>query len=288
MVAELVIGSSISFKTMANTNNTTIGFIGLGQMARAMARAWAAQFPDTTGFTGFDPAKDARNITRSQIPGLCIADDNEAVVRGSDTVVLAVKPQVMSQVCEQIATEVQISQPLIISIAAGIRLEQLCRWLGTDRVVRVMPNTPCLVGVGASAFASAGTASVQDRQQVEQLFQAIGVCHELEEGLLDAVTGLSGSGPAFVFVVLEALIEGGMQMGLPQAVAQSLAAQTVLGAASLLQHEQVDPLVLKNRVASPGGTTVAGLTELENGEVRAAMIAAVSAATNRSVELGQS
>jgi pyrroline-5-carboxylate reductase len=185
------------------------------------------------------------------------------------------------------------SKHLIVSIAAGLRLSKIAEGLADAgrkealRLVRVMPNTPCLVGQSASGFCAGPHATAQDLQLVEQLLGAVGKAFQVEEKMLDAVTGLSGSGPAFVYVMIEALSDGGVRMGLPRNVASALAAQTVLGAAAMVLSTGEHPAVLKDRVASPGGTTIAGLQALESGGVRGALIAAVEAATKRSQELGQ-
>jgi pyrroline-5-carboxylate reductase len=175
---------------------------------------------------------------------------------------------------------------LVVSIVAGLRLADLARGLGPEiRLVRVMPNTPCLVGRGASGYCLGERATAEDGRLVRQLFESVGIAVEVEEKLLDAVTGLSGSGPAFVYVMIEALSDGGVRMGLPRQVATALAAQTVLGAAAMVIATGEHPGVLKDRVASPGGTTIAGLQALEAGGLRAALMAAVEAAARRSSEL---
>ena len=174
-----------------------------------------------------------------------------------------------------------------MSIAAGVRLATLADRLGGGlRLVRVMPNTPCLVGQGATAYSLGGLATAKDGELVRQLLSAVGIACQVDEKLLDAVTGLSGSGPAFVYVMIEALSDGGVRMGLPRNIATTLAVQTVSGAAALVAQSGEHPAVLKDRVASPGGTTIAGLQALEEYGLRAALMAAVEAAARRAAELG--
>jgi pyrroline-5-carboxylate reductase len=255
-------------------------------MATALAQGFAAG-----GIVGgdyllaFDPVAAAAKNFQSAVAGAKIAKNNADVVAQSQIVFLAVKPQHMADVMRDVKAAVS-SEKLFISIAAGVTLAKLTAGLGTERVVRVMPNTPCLVGQGASAFARGAGATSEDGAQVQQLLSAVGIAVELDEKLLDAVTGLSGSGPAFVYVVIEALSDGGVRMGLPRAVATQLAAQTVLGAAQMVLGGE-HPAVLKDRVASPGGTAIAGLQALEDHGLRSALIAAVEAATKRSAELGR-
>jgi pyrroline-5-carboxylate reductase len=177
---------------------------------------------------------------------------------------------------------------LVISIAAGINLRQLSEGLGADRrLIRVMPNTPCLVGASASAYSPGTAATVEDITLVDRLLEAVGRTFRLPEHLLDAVTGLSGSGPAFVFVIIEALTDGGVRVGLPRDVAATLAAQTVFGAAKMVLETGLHPAVLKDGVASAGGSTISGLHALENRGLRGALMDAVAAATSRAKELGQ-
>ena len=176
---------------------------------------------------------------------------------------------------------------LVVSIAAGVTLKSLAEQLGDRRLVRVMPNTPCLVGASASGYSAGAAASKEDVALVGRLLNAVGKAFALPEHLLDAVTGLSGSGPAFVYTVIEAMTDGGVHVGLPRDVAIALAAQTVLGAARMVLETGQHPMVLKDAVASPGGTTIAGLHALERGGLRAALMNAVEAATKRSQELGK-
>jgi pyrroline-5-carboxylate reductase len=265
----------------------TIGFIGAGQMARALARGFtAAGLVEGRQITAFDPVADAAAAFAAEVKGATRAKSNAEVAERSQVIFLAVKPQSMPAVLSELASQVG-GDKLVVSIAAGITLAKLCDGLKTQRIVRVMPNTPALVGQGASAYAVASGATAEDSQLVAQLLGAVGKALPVEEKLLDAVTGLSGSGPAFVYVMIEALSDGGVRMGLPRDVAAALAAQTVLGSAQMVLTTGEHPAALKDKVASPGGTTIAGLAALETHGLRAALIAAVEAATRRSQELGK-
>lgn len=265
-----------------------VGFIGAGKMATALARGLVA-----AGFTSADQivASDVYPAARQQFAEETksqAVETNAEVVAASQIVILAVKPQQMSGVLAELKGKVT-AQHLVISIAAGVTLKALAAGLGeATRLVRVMPNTPCLVGASASGFAIGGSATKADGALVEQLLSAVGVAVSVEEKLLDAVTGLSGSGPAYVYQIIEALSDGGVRVGLPRDVATKLAAQTVLGAAKMVIETGEHPGTLKDAVTSPGGTTIAGLHSLERGGLRAALMNAVEAATNRSKELGQS
>ncbi|MFL5241651.1 MAG: pyrroline-5-carboxylate reductase [Gemmataceae bacterium] len=267
---------------------STIGFLGAGQMATALARGWiAAGLLRPDQIVASDPLSSACHafVETTQAK---IATTNHGVLSACKTIVLAVKPQSMKSLLTEIRPAVT-SDHLIVSIAAGVSLGQLVEGLGSRcRLIRVMPNTPCLVGASASAFALGEKATPDDAALVERLLEAVGRVFRLPEHLLDAVTGLSGSGPAFVYVVIEALSDGGVRMGLPREVATALAAQTVLGAAKMVLETGVHPMELKDRVASPAGTTIAGLHALERGGLRAALIDAVEAAALRSKELGKS
>lgn len=218
--------------------------------------------------------------------GAATTSDNERVVSGSDCVFLAVKPQQMAAALGPLAGRLT-ERHLVISVAAGVPLAAISRLLDSGpRLVRVMPNTPCLVGQGASAYCLGPGATADDGELVGRLLAAVGRAVQVEEKLLDAVTGLSGSGPAFVYLMIEALSDGGVRMGLPREIALMLAAQTVRGAAELVVASGEHPAALKDQVTSPGGTTMAGLHALEAAGVRGALMAAVEAATLRSIELG--
>ena len=263
-----------------------IGFIGAGQMATALAKGFTrAGLVAANHVTASDPVADARQRFGHET-GAKISADNLQVAAAADVLFLAVKPQQMPQVLAELSGQISPDK-LVVSIVAGLRLSTLAEGLGHDvRLVRVMPNTPCLVGQGACGYCLGERASADDGHLVEGLLGAVGKAFRVEEKLLDAVTGLSGSGPAFVYVIIEALSDGGVRMGLPRAVASALAAQTVLGSAQMVLQTAEHPAVLKDRVTSPGGTTIAGLQALEEGGLRAALMAAVEEATLRSIELG--
>ena len=264
-----------------------IGFLGAGKMATALAKGWIqAGLTTAEQVCASDPVPAAREHF-AKTTGASLHSDNPRVVQASDILVLAVKPQNMADLLREIQPAVQ-ARHLVISIAAGITLQQIAAGLGADkRIIRVMPNTPCLVGASASAFAASSTATPEDVQRTERLLSSVGRAVQVPEKLLDAVTGLSGSGPAFVAVVIEALADGGVRMGLPRDLATMLATQTVLGSAKMLLETGLHPGQLKDMVASPAGTTIAGLHALENGGLRAALMDAVEAATIRSIELGK-
>jgi pyrroline-5-carboxylate reductase len=265
---------------------TKIGFIGAGQMATALAQGFVrAGLTPATALVAYDPFPSAIEKLAKTLSGLKVAGSNSEAAKNTDVIFLAVKPQVMPAVYQDLAGK--LAGKLVISIAAGISLEKLCSGLKTERVVRVMPNTPALIGKGASAYALAAGASAEDGQLVNKLLSSVGTAHQVDEKLLDAVTGLSGSGPAYVYLIIEALSDGGVRAGLPRALATSLAAQTVLGAAEMVLTRGEHPAALKDAVTSPGGTTIAGLAVLEDRGLRGALIAAVEAATKRSAELGK-
>lgn len=266
----------------------SIGFIGAGKMATALAIGFLkAGLVTSQTLRASDVYAPARAAFSDATKAIATAS-NIDVLNTSRVIILAVKPQQMEAALREAAT-VLTADHLVISIAAGVPVTKMLKWLGRDdvRVVRVMPNTPALVQAGASAFCIGGQATREDAQLTQQLFSSVGVAVETSESLLDAVTGLSGSGPAYVFQIIEALSDAGVRVGLPRATATQLAAQTLYGAAKMLLETGEHPGVLKDAVTSPGGTTIAGLHELEKGGLRASLINAVVAATSRSVELGK-
>jgi pyrroline-5-carboxylate reductase len=265
-----------------------VGFIGAGKMAAALARGFlSAGLVQPRQVLASDPAEAAAQHF-AEITSARIVPDNRTVASESDVLILAIKPQQFVAVAQELRA-VMTAEHLVVSILAGVPLATLANRLGDKpRVIRVMPNAPCLIGQGASAYCLGPRATAADDALVGRLLSAVGIAFQLEEKLLDAVTGLSGSGPAFVSVMIEALSDGGVQMGLPRDVATALAAQTVAGTGRMVLETAQHPAAIKDQVASPGGTTIQGLQALEEHGVRAALIAAVQAATERSIELGKS
>lgn len=261
------------------------GFIGAGKMATVLVQGMLrAQVAKDDSIVASDPLEGARTGIQAET-GIAVFESNIDVLKNSDVVVLAVKPQSMSHVLAELSKGITPAH-LVISIAAGITIDSIVAGLGQHlRVVRVMPNTPALIGEGVSAYALGKGALPEDGAIVEDLLGSVGHSVKVAESMLDAVTGLSGSGPAFVYLMIEALSDGGVRAGLPRDIANLLAAQTVVGAAKMVRDSGEHPGVLKDQVASPGGTTIAGLHALETAGVRGAFIEAVVAATRRSAEL---
>jgi pyrroline-5-carboxylate reductase len=266
-----------------------LALIGAGNMGEALVRGLIhADLIKAQNVVATAPRAE-RRAELEKTYGITAIADNVAALKGADIVLLGVKPQILSKVLEQIAPAVAQTKPLILSVAAGFTIDSIEQRLGEGaRIVRAMPNTPALVGFGATAIAMGIHTSDEDLAQAQAIFQAVGFVTVVDESLLDAVTGLSGSGPAYVFMIIEALADAGVKVGLPRRQAQALAAQTVLGSAKLLLETGLHPGVLKDQVTSPGGTAIAGLHTLEQGGLRTTLINAVQAATERSKELGKS
>ena len=264
-----------------------VGFIGGGNMGEALIRGLiGANLVKPDFITATDVRADRAKELIDQF-GVTAHSDNARCVRDADVVILAVKPQIMSDVLRDIAAAVE-ARHLLISIAAGVTTASIRAALGKDaRIIRVMPNTPALVLQGAAAIAKGKGLERDDLATAQEIFGAVGRAVVLDEELMDAVTGLSGSGPAYVAIVIESLADGGVKMGLDRATAMTLATQTVLGAAQLLLETGLHPGALKDMVASPGGTTIAGISALEEGGIRTTFIRAVERATQRSRELGR-
>jgi pyrroline-5-carboxylate reductase len=264
-----------------------IGFLGAGKMASALAKGFIqAGLATPDSVVASDPYEAARTSI-SREAGVKATGSNSEVVQSAQVIVLAVKPDQVNEVLAEVRPHFT-DKHLLVSIAAGVPLARIESALpASARVIRVMPNTPALVGASASAFAPGKSATKDDAQLAQKLFSSVGVAYQVKESLLDAVTGLSGSGPAYAFLIIEGLSDGGVAAGLPRDVATKLAAQTLLGSAQLLLQTGQHPGALKDMVTSPGGTTIEGLHELEKAGVRGALINAVRAATEKSRRLGQ-
>jgi len=279
----------------------TLGFIGCGKMAAALIKgvlkSGICKPADITASDAHAPTAEKLH----QETGVTIVETNGEVVGASDAIILAVKPPdaiaaIQSMGAHQMESSMrwawkggaEKSGKLLISIVAGLPLSALEAAAGERfRVIRVMPNTSALVLQGASAFALGTAALETDADLAQEIFGSVGVAARVKEDWMDAVTGLSGSGPAFVYTIIEALADGGVRMGLPRELALQLAAKTVAGAGEMVLQSGQHPAVLRDQVASPGGTTIAGIEALEAGGLRAALIAAVRAATERAKELGK-
>jgi pyrroline-5-carboxylate reductase len=269
------------------TTPLKIGFLGAGKMATALARGFLhAKLVTPKQLFAADPA-DASRKQFAAATGAKTVASNRAAAQAANILILATKPDQTAAALAEISAAFTKNH-LLISIAAGVTLAKLENNLPPNaRVIRVMPNTPALVGAGASGLAPGKHATAADGELAQRLLSAIGLALPVKENLLDAVTGLSGSGPAYVYQFIEALSDGGVASGLPRDVATKLAAQTVLGAAKMVLETGQHPGALKDQVASPGGTTIEGLHELEKGKLRATVMNAVRAATEKSKKLGQ-
>ena len=256
-------------------------------MATALARGFIrAKLATPSQIIASDPVIAAQTAFGKET-GAKIAASNVEVVRSANVIFLAVKPDQVGPVLAELRGHFT-SEHLLISIAAGVPIAKLEAGLSAEaRIIRVMPNTPALVGESATAFAPGKAALPSDADLAQKLFSSVGVAFQVKESLLDAVTGLSGSGPAYVYQFIEALSDGGVAAGLPRDVATKLAAQTVLGSARMVLETGQHPGALKDMVTSPGGTTIEGLHELEKGKLRGTVISAVRAATEKSKKLGQ-
>jgi pyrroline-5-carboxylate reductase len=266
-----------------------IGLMGAGRMATALARGLVrAKMLPADAIVATDPSEEARRAFAGEVPGAVLEPNIVAQVAQTDVVFLAVKPQQIDAALASLRDALR-ADALVVSIAAGVTIQRIADALPTgQRIVRVMPNTPCLIGQGASGYSLGKHATASDGKLVATLLSAVGAAFEVPEGLLDAVTGLSGSGPAFVYSMIEALAEGGAAAGLPAELAAELAARTAAGAAEMVLQTGETPAVLRGRVTSPGGTTVAGLAVLTERGFKDAIVEAVQAAARRSAELGRS
>jgi pyrroline-5-carboxylate reductase len=265
----------------------SISFIGGGNMAEAMVRGLLRGGHYAPGSISVSAPRAERGDELQDRYGVYASTDNREVAARGDIVMLSVKPQILRTILGEIAASIR-DDALIISIAAGFPISAIEARLGRPmRIVRAMPNTPALVDSGATAISRGPHATPADVEHAKRIFDAVGITVELDESLLDAVTGLSGSGPAYVFLILEALSDAGVKVGLSRRTAQLLATQTVLGSAKLLLETNEHPGRLKDMVTSPGGTAITGLHTLEHGGLRTTLMDAVEAATRRSKELGE-
>lgn len=264
----------------------TIGLIGCGKMGSALTLgAIKAGVFESSQVLAYDPVPEAITALGQ---GVVAAGSLADAIKGSDVLLLCVKPYQVAEILTKVSSLVESADKLlVVSIAAGVKIEAMeasCE--NKARIIRTMPNTPALVGEGAAAFALGAHATQDDADFAEKLLGSIGVVYQVKEALLDTVTGLSGSGPAYVYTFIEALADGALLEGLPRDQALALATQTVLGAARMVAESGEHPALLRDRVTSPGGTTIAGLAALEEGAFRSTAIKAVKAATDKARELG--
>ena len=264
-----------------------LGIIGCGKMGRALLGgildAGLVAASDVTVHDAYAPAAQSA----ADELGVSTVDNNAAVVEAADTILLCVKPQTFPEMLSQVGDS-NAEGKLLISIAAGVRIASIERCSGgSHRIIRVMPNTPALVGKGASAFAVGSSATIEDAETARSLLAAVGYVTQVEEEQIDAVTALSGSGPAYIFAMIESLVAGGIEQGLAPEIAHNLAAHTVAGAAAMVLEGNDSPTQLRENVTSPNGTTHAALEEMRAADFDGIVRAAIKAARDRAVELGQ-
>lgn len=274
-------------------NHPTLTFIGGGNMANSIIGGLTAKGFPASNIRVSDPFVESREKLAQQF-GVQAFADNHAAIAETDVIILAVKPQVMEQVCTDLRANLSENlnnnlkhRPMVMSIAAGIDIRSLNQWLGNDlAIVRCMPNTPALVQAGASGLFANAQTSMPQKQLAEQILSAVGIVQWLEsEHLIDPVTAVSGSGPAYYFLLMEAMIEAGVAQGLTRAVANELTLQTALGAAKLAQNSDVDVAELRRRVTSPNGTTEKAILSFENNELRSIVATAMQACSDRASEM---
>jgi pyrroline-5-carboxylate reductase len=265
------------------------GLIGGGVMGEALlSRLIARGIYQSSEVIVSEPQSSRQSFLEQQYNVAVTGDNSSVFTQATEVVLLAVKPQVFSAIAQELGDIIDRgNSPLVISILAGVPLNQLEAAFPQVPVIRAMPNTPATVGAGVTAITCGAYTKAKHQEIARQLFGAVGEVVEVSENLMDAVTGLSGSGPAYVALMVEALADGGVAAGLPRTIANQLALQTVLGTAQLLHETKLHPAELKDRVTSPGGTTIAGVAKLEQAAFRSALIEAVKAATARSQELGK-
>ncbi len=263
-----------------------IAFIGGGNMARSLIGALIAHGADAGSITVAEPRADARDDLAREF-GVRTYADNADAVAGAECVLLAVKPQIMRDVCAQLAEPLREIRPLLISIAAGVRIDQLQRWLGAHlAIVRCMPNTPALIGAGASGLCVNARVGAAQRALAERIFSAAGIVRWIDdEAQMDVVTAVSGSGPAYFFLLTEAMEDAAVSLGLPRETARALSMQTCFGAGRMLASSNETASQLRARVTSPHGTTEAALQVFAQGDLHALVLRAMKAATLRGGEM---
>jgi pyrroline-5-carboxylate reductase len=267
-------------------SKTRIAFIGAGNMAASLIGGLRAKGLDAAQIRASDPGEQTRARVSAE-HGIEVFADNADAIQGVDVIVLAVKPQAMKAVCEAIRPSLAPNQ-LVVSIAAGITCASMKNWLGAQPIVRCMPNTPALVRQGVSGLFATSEVSAEQRQQAEELLSAVGIALWLnEEQQLDAVTAVSGSGPAYFFLLIEAMTAAGVKLGLPADIAAQLTVQTALGAAHMAVASDVDAAELRRRVTSPAGTTEAAIKSFQAGGFEALVEKALGAAAHRSAEMAE-
>ncbi|KZN17675.1 MULTISPECIES: pyrroline-5-carboxylate reductase [Pseudomonas] len=267
-------------------SKTRIAFIGAGNMAASLIGGLRAKGLDAAQIRASDPGEETRARVSAE-HGIEVFADNADAIQGVDVIVLAVKPQAMKAVCEAIRPSLAPNQ-LVVSIAAGITCASMKKWLGAQPIVRCMPNTPALLRQGVSGLFATSEVSAEQRQQAEELLSAVGIALWLnEEQQLDAVTAVSGSGPAYFFLLIEAMTAAGVKLGLPADIAAQLTVQTALGAAHMAVASDVDAAELRRRVTSPAGTTEAAIKSFQAGGFEALVEKALGAAAHRSAEMAE-
>ena len=267
-------------------SNMRIAFIGAGNMASSLIGGLLAKGLDAARIRASDPGAETRARVSAE-HGIELFSDNAQAVQDADVIVIAVKPQVMKAVCQDLRAHLKPHQ-LLISIAAGITCTSLQNWLGNPPLVRCMPNTPALLGKGVSGLFATAAVTGEQRQQAEELLSAVGIAVWVDtEAQIDAVTAVSGSGPAYFFLLIEAMTDAGVKLGLPREVAKQLAEQTALGAAHMAVGSDVDAAELRRRVTSPAGTTEAAIKSFQADGFAATVEKALSAAAHRSAEMAE-
>ena len=267
-------------------SKTRIAFIGAGNMAASLIGGLRAKGLDAAQIRASDPGAETRARVNAE-HGIDVFADNAQAIQDADVVVLAVKPQAMKAVCEAIRPSLQSNQ-LVVSIAAGITCASMNNWLGAQPIVRCMPNTPALLRQGVSGLFATAQVTADQRQQAQELLSAVGIALWLdEEQQLDAVTAVSGSGPAYFFLLIEAMTAAGVKLGLPADIAAQLTLQTALGAAHMAVASDVDAAELRRRVTSPAGTTEAAIKSFQAGGFEALVEQALGAAAHRSAEMAE-